>query len=123
MEQLQWATDHEEADTKMFVLAKHIVDEHQIQLLILNSPDTNVFVVACYQFTSSLITLDKLWLKTGTRDKKRYVAIHETANNFGGSMLKYSTAFHAVTGCHSVRSFSGIGKKTALTTLKSNLGD
>ena len=36
MRQLQWATDHEEVDTKIIVLVKHIVDEHQIQHLILS---------------------------------------------------------------------------------------
>ena len=85
MEQLQWTNDHEEADAKMFVLVKHIVD--------------------------------KLWFKPGTGDKKRYVAIHKTANHFGSSMLKSLTAFHAITACYSVSSFCGIEKKTALTTL------
>ena len=81
MERLQWTTNHEEADTKMFVLAKHIVNEHQIQHSIINSPGTGRFMVACCQFTSSLITIDKLWLKTGTGDKMRYVAIHETSTS------------------------------------------
>ena len=80
-------------------------------------------MVACYQFTSSLILLDKLWLKTGTGDKKRYVAIHETPNHFRTSMLKSLPVFNAITGCDSVGSFSWIGKKTAMTTLKSNLDD
>ena len=91
MEQLQWTNDHEEADAKMFVLVKHIVD--------------------------------KLWFKPGTGDKKRYVAIHKTANHFGSSMLKSLTAFHAITACDSVSSFCGIEKKTALTTLWGNLDD
>ena len=30
MELLQWTNDHEETAAKMFVLVKHIVDEHQI---------------------------------------------------------------------------------------------
>ena len=63
------------------------------------------------------------WLETSTGDKKRYVAIRETANHFVRSMLKSIPAFHATTGCDSVSSFSGIGMKTALTTLKSNLDD
>ena len=91
MEQLQWTNDHEEADAKMFVLVKHIVD--------------------------------KLWFKPGTGDKKRYVAIHKTANHFGSSMLKSLTAFHAITGYDSVSSFSGIAKKAALATLWSNFND
>ena len=125
MKRLHWRSRHQngKANTKIFVLAKHIVDEYQIQHLITNSLDTDAFVVACYQFKSSLITLDKLWLKTGTRDKKRYVAIHEMANHFRRSMLKSLPAFHAITGCHSVSSFTRIGKKAALTTLISTLGN
>ena len=88
MDQMQWTSDHEKASTKMFVLAKHIVDEHQTQHLIISSPDTDVFVVGCYHFISNLITIDKLWLKIGTGSKKRYVAIHETTNHFRRSMLK-----------------------------------
>ena len=90
---------------------------------IINSPDTDVFVVGYYQFTSILITLKKLWLKTNTGVNKRYVAIYETANHFRSSMLESLLALHAVTGCDSVSRFSEIGKETALTTLKSKLSD
>ena len=89
----------------------------------IDSPDTDVFLVACYQFTSRLVTLDNLWIKPGTGDKKKYFAIHKVGNHFGSSMLKSLTAFHVITGCDSVSSFSGIEKKTALTTLWSNLDD
>ena len=89
----------------------------------IDSPDTDVFLVACYQFTSRLATLDNLWIKPGTGDKKKYFAIHKVGNHFGSSMLKSLTAFHVITGCDSVSSFSGIEKKTALTTLWSNLDD
>ena len=89
----------------------------------IDSPDTDVFLVACYQFTSRLVTLDNLWIKPGTGDKKKYFAIHKVGNHFGSSMLKSLTAFHVITGCDSVSSFSGIEKKTALTTSWSNLDD
>ena len=89
----------------------------------IDSPDTDVFLVTCYQFTSRLVTLDNLWIKPGTGDKKKYFAIHKVGNHFGSSMLKSLTAFHVITGCDSVSSFSGIEKKTALTTLWSNLDD
>ena len=69
MEQLQWTIDHEEADSQMFVLAQYIIDEHQQSIVAL--PDTDVLVVACYQFMSELATLNKLWLKTRTKEKKK----------------------------------------------------
>ena len=68
-------------------------------------------------FVSVNHIVDKLWLKPGTGDKKRYVAIHKTANHFESSMLESLTALHAIIGCDSVSSFPGIGKKAALATL------
>lgn len=62
----------------MFALAQHIIDEHQTQQLIVTSLDTDVLVVAWYQFMSELATLNRLWLKTRIQEKKRYLAIHET---------------------------------------------
>ena len=52
MAQLQCTNDHEETGAKIFVLVKHIVDEHQIWHLIINSPETEVFEVVCSRFTS-----------------------------------------------------------------------
>ena len=80
-------------------------------------------MVGYYQFTSILITLEKLWLKTNTGVNKRYVAIYETANHFRSSMLESLLALHTITGCDSVSRFSEIGKETSLTTLKSKLND
>ena len=50
--------------------------------------------------------------------EKRYVAIHEAAEWYGCSTLKALAVFYAIGGFHSVRSFTGIGKKHALSTLK-----
>lgn len=60
----------------MFFLAQRIIDEHQ--QLIKTLSDIDVLVLACYKFMSVLALLNKLWLKTMTKEKKRYFAIHET---------------------------------------------
>ena len=62
-------------------------------------------------------------LKTSTGDKKRYVVIYETPNHFGSSMFKSLPVYQTITWYDSVSSFSGIEKKTTLTTLKNNLDD
>ena len=77
--------DHEEADTKMLVVAKYLIDQHQIQDLVIVSPDTDVAVISCYQYATNLMALEHLWLKTGTGDKRRYVAI-QLLNFFQPSM-------------------------------------
>ena len=56
----------------MFVVAKHMIDGHQIQQLIITSRDTDEISLTLYQFTSDLATLNKLWLKTGTGETKTY---------------------------------------------------
>ena len=43
-EKLDWACDYEEADTKMFVACKYLVDRHNIQRIIIYSPDTDVLM-------------------------------------------------------------------------------
>ena len=68
-------------------------------------------------FVSVNHIVNKLWLKLGTGDKKRYVAIHKTDSHFESSMLKSLTTLYAITGCDSVSGFPGIEKKAALTTL------
>ena len=49
--------------------------------------------------------------------------IYETPNHFGRSMLKSLPVYQTITWYDSVSSFSGIEKKTTLTTLKNNLDD
>ena len=80
----------------MFFLAQRIIDEHQ--QLIETLSDIDVLVLACYQFMSVLALLNKLWLKTMTKEKKRYFAIHETEDGWGCSMLQVRQAFHAISG-------------------------
>ena len=118
---LPWTTDHEEADSKMFVFAEYLVNHHGIDQIIIASPDTDV--IACYQFATNLSSLSKFWFKTGVGSKRRYVAIHETAEVFGSAVLKILPVFHCITGCDSVSSFSGIGKKSAFAVLKENVND
>ena len=53
----KWTTDHEEADSKMFVICKYMMDVYNEQRIFIASPDTDVAVIACYQFVDSLLLL------------------------------------------------------------------
>ena len=119
---LNWSTDHEEADSKMFVFCKYMMNTHQIQRIIIASPDTDVAVIACYQFVTNLDSIQELWLKTGVGSNKRYIAIHTTCQTLGTTLSKLLPVFHAITGCDSVSAISGKGKKSAFTHLKENIG-
>ena len=58
-------SDHEEADSKMFVYATYHAD-HGATHIIIASPDTDVAVLCCHHFHLSLPSCDQLWLRTGT---------------------------------------------------------
>ena len=99
---LPWTTDHEEANSIIFVFAEYLVNHHDIDQIIIASPDTNVAVIACYQFATNLSLLSKFWFKTGVGSKS------EIAEVFGSTVIKILPVFHCITGCDSVSSFSGI---------------
>ena len=56
---------------------------------------------------------DELWVALGTGRHFRFIPIHEVAVAVGPSTSATLPLFHALTGCDTVSSFAGIGKKTA----------
>ena len=55
----------------------------------------------------------ELWLAFETGKYFRYIAAHKTANRLGPEKSLALPMFHALTGCNTVYSFVGHGKKTA----------
>ncbi|KAG7171270.1 hypothetical protein Hamer_G013722 [Homarus americanus] len=55
---------------------------------------------------------DELWLAFGTGKSFRYLAAHEMAACLGQEKARALPMFHVLTGCDTVSSFSGHGKKT-----------
>ena len=60
----------------------------------------------------------KLWFRTGVKNKRRYVPMHDILSAIGPELCKALPALHAMTGCDSTSALSGIGKKTALRKLQ-----
>ena len=58
----------------------------------------------------------ELWLAFGTRKHFRYLACHEMAIALRTRKAQALPMFHALTGCDTVSSFVGHGKKTAWST-------
>ena len=114
--------NHEEADSKMFVYCHFALTENMLQRIIICSPDTDVAVICCYQFVTSL-SVEQLWFKTGVGKALRYIPVHEVSNSLGLEICKLLPAFHSVTGYDSVSSLCGIGKKSAFNVLKSNVDE
>ena len=107
-------SDHEEADTRLLLHAKHAAPD--FTRIVVQSPDTDVLVLCCSQF--SLLGCDELWFHTGTRDKTRYIPVHSISVSIGSSLCKALPGFHALTGCDSTSSFYGIGKKKAWNVIE-----
>ena len=104
---------HEEADTRLFLHAVNAVRKGCRKLCI-RSVDTDVVVLVISTFNA--INPDELWLAFGTGTKFRYIPIHEVVTNMEPRICSTLPMFHAFTGCDTVSSFCGRGKKTAWNT-------
>ena len=114
-------SDHEEADSKMFVYCQYLTREYDLNQIVIHSPDTDVAVICCYQYATTLLSLQNFWFKTGVGKNIRYIAIHDITSSLGPNVCKLLPAFHSITGCDSVSSFSGVGKKSAFIILRKNV--
>ena len=105
--------NHEEADTRLFLHALHCAQNGHHRILI-RSVDTDVVVLAIAIFHA--LSLDELWVAYGVKKHYRLIPTHTIANSLGENKAKALLFFHAFTGCDTLSSFSGIGKKTAWDT-------
>ena len=109
-------SDHEEADTRLLLHAKHAANTHP--RIVIQSPDTDVAVLSVAHFEE--LFCQELWFKTGVKDRQRYIPIHDIHLSFGRLLSKCLLSFHALTGCDSTSALSGIGKKKAWNVLPKN---
>ena len=78
--------------------------------------DTDVVVLAVT--AAGRLDIDELWVAFGTGNNFRFLAAHEMAAALGPNKCQGLPFFHAVTGCDTVSSFGGRGKKKAWETWK-----
>ena len=109
--------DHEEADTRMFLHAKHASMSAHKHVTI-RSADTDVLVIALSVF--DCLHLEQLWIASGTGSALRYIPVHDVLKELGQTRAKGLPFLHAFTGCDSVSSFWHIGKKKAWATAAEN---
>ena len=106
-------SDHEEADTRLLLHAKHAATTHR--RIVIQSPDTDVAVLSIAHFED--LSCQEVWFRTGVKDKQRFVPVHAIQHSLGQLLCKCLTSFHALTGCDSTSALSGIGKKKAWKVL------
>ncbi len=102
---------HEEADTRMMV---HVADAaKQYNTVIIRTVDSDVVVLAVFVFAQLVPSLTALWVAFGTGKNYRLIPAHRIYAAIGNMKSQALPMFHAFTGCDTVSSFSGRGKKTA----------
>ena len=107
--------DHEEADTRLLLQAHNAA--LTFQRIIINSPDTDVFILCLYHL-KSMHKCEEFWFHTGTKDTARYIPIHSLFQMWGPQICQSLPAFHALTGCDSTSAIFGVGKRTAFKLLQ-----
>ncbi|CAC5391196.1 unnamed protein product [Mytilus coruscus] len=76
--------------------------------------DTDVIVIAISVFKNT--EADEIWIAFATGKHFRYIPIHDIAQSLGPLQSRIIPTFHAFTGCDTLSSFAGRGKKTAWDT-------
>lgn len=108
--------NHEEADTRMFVHARHAVVEG-IKSVMIKANDTDVLVIGISVLSSlQNLGLENLWIDFGQGKNQRWIPVHDINSALGSEKAAGLPFFHAFTGCDVVSAFRGKGKKTAWQT-------
>ncbi|XP_065068995.1 uncharacterized protein LOC135694220 [Rhopilema esculentum] len=107
--------NHEEADTRIFLHVKHCPDSGHSKVAI-RTIDTDVVVIAISCFHS--LEVEELWIEFGVGKSRRWLPVHSYVHALGQDVCKGLPFWYAFTGCDTVLSFSGKGKKIAWNTWK-----
>ena len=107
---------HAEADTRIFVHARHAAQEGSKSLLV-KASDTDILVIAISAMpTLQAICLQQLWIAFVQGRNIRWIPAHELHRSIGPEKGRGITFFHAFTGCDMGSAFRGKGKKSAWPT-------
>jgi hypothetical protein len=108
------SSNQEEADTKLLLHADH-ASSCGWRKFIIHTPDTDVFLIA---LSCLPVIAGNIFIKTGTRDKKRLVSLEALKESLESQIpdgLEYSvndllcalSGLHSFTGCDSVSAMAG----------------
>ena len=99
----------EEADTRILLHASHAASNGH-DCIAINSPDTDVAVLAC---TMSHSINAKMIFCIDTKQRMRYLDMTAIGQSLGEDVCKALPGMHALTGCDSTSAFVGKGKRQA----------
>lgn len=118
---LDLKSNQTEADTRIYLHAKHAVANSTkggVEAnLFIHSPDTDVFVLGVSLWTDfKSIGCKSMWFITGVGDRKRALGCHLASEALGSNTSSILPALHVFTGCDST---SKVGtKKYSFNLLK-----
>ena len=76
--------------------------------------DIDVIVISLYAFFD--LGIDELWIGYGSGKHRIWIPIHAFGSVLGEELCQALLFWYALTGCYTVSSFAGRGKKTASET-------
>ena len=99
----------EEADTRIFL---HVLDaaNHGYCKVMIRTVDSDVLVLAIAAVQQ--LKIDELWVAFASGKSFRYLPAHEMAGALGPEKCIALPFLHAFSGCDTVSSFAGRGKRT-----------
>ncbi len=109
------STIQEEADTRLLLHCAH-ASQYSTNIVI-NSPDTDVFVLAisfCREIGANI------YFHTGKGENKRTIHVQQIQRHLGDKISDALIGLHCFTGCDTVSALYGVGKVKAIKTLLSN---
>jgi hypothetical protein len=102
-------------------LDKRLHSRNEAGRVVVQSPDTDVMVLPVHCM-SHIQAVSEVWLETGTVTRtlelRLVITIHDIATSIGPGLCLVLQAVHVPTGCNTVSSFCGVGKKTALQLVR-----
>ena len=106
---------HEEADTRMLL---HLQDAVNLVYTKASIRTVNTDVLALAVTAAHRLNINGLWIAFGVGNNFHYIPAHEIVKALGPNRCIALPMFHAFTGCDTVSSFGGRGKRTAWDTWK-----
>ena len=90
---------HEEADDRIFLHANHAINIGNYGSVVIPSPDTDILVSTPHHFDKQkYFDLEELWFVSVGGNSRRFIPIHDLANDLYSDLVEVLPAIHVLTG-------------------------
>ena len=105
--------NHEEANTRIVVHVLHAL-KHGAKTILVRTVDTDVVVILAGTFHDLVATqpLADIWVAFGMGKNYRFYHINAICASLGEPQSRALPVFHSFSGCDTISSFNGKGKKS-----------